>query len=131
MLGKLNKSLSGKRLNVVTCSVLALEETRKVLEGASNMTFEKAVATVRTSQLVQEDTNEALSVLLDEGMRMRKALQFYASRDSYIDGVPMLKDPETGLLATDDEGAMARAALRLTDVSLGIVVPQPEANAAA
>lgn len=87
------------------------------------MTFEKAIAVIRLKQLAQEEENEALSTLLEEGMRMRKALQFYASRESYLDGVPMLKDPETGLLATDDEGAMARAALRLTDVSLGLVIP--------
>jgi len=60
-------------------------------------------------------------VLLEEAVRMRRALQYYANKNNYLDGVPMFKDDD-GVLITDDEGAMARQGLRLVDVSLGVIV---------
>jgi len=67
------------------------------------------------------EINEALTVLLEEAVRMRRALQYYANKNNYLDGVPMFKDDD-GVLITDDEGAMARQGLRLVDVSLGVIV---------
>lgn len=79
------------------------------------MNFETAVATVRTAQLAQEVENEAITVLMREALRYRQALEFYAKTDNYLDAVPMLVDPQDGLLTLPDEGLTAQRALRRID----------------
>jgi hypothetical protein len=93
------------------------------------MNYEKAIAVVRERQLGQVEQDEALKVLVEDGMRMRKALQFYANKEHYIDGAPQLKDEE-GLLTKNDDGAMARQALRLVDVALPVLMKVERKEAA-
>lgn len=77
--------------------------------------FENAIATLRTRQLAQKEEETALTLVMAEALRMRKALMFYAAARNYIDGVPMLTDGETQLLDTPDDGFTARRALKLDD----------------
>ena len=79
------------------------------------MNFEAAVATVRTAQLARETEDEAISVLMREALRYRKALEFYAKAGNYIDSIPMLTDPRDGLLTLPDDGLTAQRALRRLD----------------
>lgn len=80
---------------------------------------------MRVRQLAAETEAPALNVLLEEVQRYRRALLWYADEDNYMDGVPYLKDADgSGLFGEEDNGAMARNALRRVDVSLGVVVPQ-------
>jgi hypothetical protein len=75
--------------------------------------------------LAAETETPALNVLLEEVQRYRRALLWYADRNNYMDGVPYLKDTESGLFGEEDNGAMARNALRRVDVALGVVLPMP------
>lgn len=49
---------------------------------------------------------------------MRQALEFYAQPANYLDGAPMHKD-DTGLLTGEDNGWIARHALRKDDYNIG------------
>lgn len=65
-----------------------------------------------------------MDTLLEWTQRMKRALGWYADTDNYLDGVPYLKG-EDGLMGNEDNGAMARNALRRVDVSMGVVVAMP------
>ena len=87
------------------------------------MTFETAVAAVRTAQLARVAEDEAITILLREAIRYRKALEFYAETANYLDSAPMLASPEDNLLTFADDGFTARRALRKDDyVIIGPVV---------
>jgi hypothetical protein len=81
------------------------------------------VSTIRTAQLAQEVTSEALEQLLKDVVRYRRALQFYAAEKNYLDGAPQIE--RQGQLIPDD-GWTAQDALRLNDYSLGLVVKVEE-----
>jgi hypothetical protein len=73
------------------------------------MNIDDAVVLVRTQVQVQADIAEAQQTLLTEALRWRKALLFYAKRETWLDGVAQDKDGD------DDNGIIARYALRLDD----------------
>jgi len=77
------------------------------------MTVEQAAAALRIRQLAAQEENRALEVVLQELFRYRDALKFYATRENYLDGTPMLGSD--GMLTQNDEGYTARYALRLDD----------------
>ena len=81
----------------------------------------ESIATLQLRVAAQADESEALIQLIEESLRMRRALKFYANRDNWFDGVPMLKHPEDRLSTVEDDGRIARYALRLDDVN-----PAPE-----
>lgn len=83
------------------------------------MTFEQAVAVVRTHQLVQEQTQEAITALLSDVVRYRQALRYYADPQNWLDAAPMLGD-----FAVNDEGHTARVALRLVDYVGEPLIPE-------
>jgi hypothetical protein len=74
------------------------------------MTFEQAITTLRTHQLAQEQVADAHTLLLNEVIRYRQALRYYAEPKNWLDGSPMLNS-----FAVNDEGLTARIALRLVD----------------
>lgn len=55
-----------------------------------------------------------MSTLITEALRQRKALEYYANPDSYLDGVPSHVDDD-GMLVIHDEGMIAQVALRRVD----------------
>jgi hypothetical protein len=57
---------------------------------------------------------------------LRRALVWYADRENYLDGVPYLKDDNDGLMGLEDNGSMARNALRREDASLGVLPYMPK-----
>lgn len=63
----------------------------------------------------------AIDTLIAVAVRQRKALQFYANRDNYLDKVPCLTDPETGLLGRPDNAFTALVALG-ENLSLGALI---------
>jgi hypothetical protein len=93
----------------------------------------EAVGMLRVYLTAQTETQEAMEDLIKLAVRQQKALQFYANRENYIDGVALHPDPSDGLLSIPDEGTFARIALG-EDISLGVgirIEPQEKTNVAA
>jgi hypothetical protein len=90
------------------------------------MTFHTRIANLKVALLAQESTDADLTQLLEDAVRYRAALLFYAERKNYLDGSPML-----GSHDEDDNGFTARRALKLDDYHNGphIVLPNAEEEA--
>lgn len=73
------------------------------------MSLDEALAVLQLERMARENFDEATGKLIAEVLLMREALQFYANRQTWVDGVAV------GLDQDDDEGRVARAALHLDD----------------
>lgn len=75
------------------------------------MDFHQSLTTLKLRQLAATEESEALQYLLAEIARYRKALQYYAEPQNYLDGSPMLD-----AFSRDDNGLTAQLALRQIDL---------------
>lgn len=88
-----------------------------------------ALGIVRLHLEASAPVQDAMNDLMKHASRMAEALRFYASKNNYIDGVPLHPDKQ-GFLTNVDEGQMARYALGLEDYPLGTVLRLPPAQEA-
>lgn len=84
----------------------------------------EAAGTVRVHLEASDEVQSCINDIMQLAFRYENALKFYSNRDNYIDGVPMQRAPEDGLLSESDEGSIARHALG-QDYSLGLVLRLP------
>lgn len=75
------------------------------------MDYYEAVKALKVRQLAAEAENAAISTLLTELARYRKALHYYADPKNWLDGSPMLD-----AFAREDNGLTAQVALRRIDL---------------
>lgn len=85
------------------------------------MTFNEALTILKVDEQARAAVEDAQRFLVEELVRYRAALQFYAKQENYLDGAPMLSD-----FAVNDDGFTARKALRLDDYRGDVLVAAPE-----
>jgi hypothetical protein len=81
------------------------------------MDVAEAVGILRLRQINLKLEDEALTTLIRETLTMKKALEFYADPNNYLDNVPMLTNPDSNLLEVNDNGYMAQVGLHLIDIA--------------
>lgn len=81
------------------------------------MDLTEAIGILRLKQINLKLEDEALTTLIRESLIMKKALEFYADPNNYLDDIPMLTNPDTNLLEINDNGYMAQVGLHLIDIA--------------